>query len=840
MPRALLTIVVILVPLMHSIAVEPLHLRGDSPSGGAPPGAAGKPEYVAKPPLPYLYDTLVGRSFDNRGCMEFKPSDSLAIPLNGWPAGTSFTLEALARADKLQDALKPGGIAPVARLHSDKLAAELHVHQSYPPHSYPWWQGSFTTSAGREERLARNVFKGLTHVNDQDWRHLGLVYDAPTRRVRFYVDYTLLEERIAPEALEFRKAMLTVGGKRGESGFAGLIDEVRLTPSALAPHQFLRALQQPLVGVNYESAAKWLPRDSGYVDVRLRYGAVGDGKTDDTAAFNKAFKELASRVPLEFNTLFIPNGTYLLSDTIQWSRFLTVQGESRDGVVLKLKDKAPGFADPAKPRPLVVASNWGGGVGSGSAIASYLFDVTIDTGSGNPGAIGLDYHSNNIGVVENVSIRSGDGAGKAGISMLRPWPGPSLIRDVNIRGFDFGVHITHREYSMTFEGLTLEGQRIAGIRNTSNILAIRKLHSRNRVPAVVSDGVEAMVTLLDSDLLGGSPDHFAIELGSPGSLFARNVRSEGYRGVLKDQDKVLAEASLEEYVSAAPQGLFGKATKSLNLPIKETPRLDWPSADQWVSVQRFADRRGPDGDWAPALQAAIDSGATHLYLPPDRYWVKSTVSLRGKVRCMFGMMTGINPHESLKGQPVLRFDSPGADTVWIERLDVHGLEHASPGTLVVRHGSMTPYRNTRGCGPLFVENQVGGTGYEFLHPQHVWFRQWNVESHDTGPCVICKGTTLWSLGFKTEYESIKLDAQDGARVEILGSFIYPIGKIPEDRPIFQSKDSLLSLVYGTSIYRSGHKVHVRAIRGDATRELTGSEVKFYGSRQKMHLYVDGP
>jgi hypothetical protein len=87
---------------------------------------------------------------------------------------------------------------------------------------------------------------------------------------------------------------------------------------------------------------------------------------------------------------------------------------------------------------------------------------------------------------------------------------------------------------------------------------------------------------------------------------------------------------------------------------------------------------------------------------------------------------------------------------------------------------------------------------------------------------------------------MKLDAQDGARVEILGSFIYPIGKIPEDRPIFQSKDSLLSLVYGTSFYGSGHKVHIRATRGNTTRELDAGQVKFYGSRQKMHLYVDGP
>jgi hypothetical protein len=39
-------------------------------------------------------------------------------------------------------------------------------------------------------------------------------------------------------------------------------------------------------------------------------------------------------------------------------------------------------------------------------------------------------------------------------------------------------------------------------------------------------------------------------------------------------------------------------------------------------------------------------------------------------------------------------------------------------------------------------------------------------------------------------------AEAGAATEILGVFIYPLGKIPADRPIFENRNSRIALVYG--------------------------------------------
>ncbi len=77
-------------------------------------------------------------------------------------------------------------------------------------------------------------------------------------------------------------------------------------------------------------------------------------------------------------------------------------------------------------------------------------------------------------------------------------------------------------------------------------------------------------------------------------------------------------------------------------------------------------------------------------------------------------------------------------------------------------------------------------------------------------------------GIQDRVREPKLLAEAGASTEILGSFIYPIGKIPENRPIFENRNSRMSLIYGASIYQANHKVQIR--------DVQGNRVKEYGAR----------
>ena len=83
------------------------------------------------------------------------------------------------------------------------------------------------------------------------------------------------------------------------------------------------------------------------------YSAVGDGTTDDTAALQRAINDNTGKRSL----IYFPNGTYLVSapltiplnDTEGHTLygFTNLQGQSRDGVVLRLKDHT--FTDPGTP-----------------------------------------------------------------------------------------------------------------------------------------------------------------------------------------------------------------------------------------------------------------------------------------------------------------------------------------------------------------------------------------------------------------------------------------------------------------------------------------------------------
>ncbi len=61
--------------------------------------------------------------------------------------------------------------------------------------------------------------------------------------------------------------------------------------------------------------------------------------------------------------------------------------------------------------------------------------MAIDTGRGNPGVKALEYHSNNIGRLEDVLLRSSDGSGVLGLDLTHHDVGPALVKRVRVAGF---------------------------------------------------------------------------------------------------------------------------------------------------------------------------------------------------------------------------------------------------------------------------------------------------------------------------------------------------------------------------------------------------------------------
>ncbi len=84
----------------------------------------------------------------------------------------------------------------------------------------------------------------------------------------------------------------------------------------------------------HEPAEEFVGPLPGWKDVRTEYGARGDGKTDDTAAFQRALDALTFHT--NFCVLYVPAGTYRITGTIK-----TVRRAHTDGMGMTLIGEDP-------------------------------------------------------------------------------------------------------------------------------------------------------------------------------------------------------------------------------------------------------------------------------------------------------------------------------------------------------------------------------------------------------------------------------------------------------------------------------------------------------------------
>jgi hypothetical protein len=558
-----------------------------------------------------------------------------------------------------------------------------------------------------------------------------------------------------------------------------------------------------------ETADKLFPADSGIINVKTIYGAKGDGVTDDTQAILNAVRANVGKS----KTLYFPSGTYLIRDRLDWRKadgtwtgFLAFQGQNQANTVIKLKHAAPGFTNAANSRAVIyTASVNSNDTGAGNeAYNNHIQDLTIDTGTGNPGAIGIDYLASNNGIIKNVTIRSGDGLGKIGLGIIRKIPGPFLVKNVKIKGFDYGIDSNQTwTGSITFEHITLNNQKVAGILNQGTPLAIRGLTSTNTVPAIKITTWKGLTTLIDANLSGGSLSMSAIENLDNVKLYARNLKTSGYRSAIKNNTTVVPGASFTEYAHPRFDSLFPSPQQSLNLPVEETPTYHDNNFNNWASVVTYGAKPNdgqPDSD---AIQKAIDSGKSTIYFPQGSYSVSKPIYIRGNVKKIVGLesILQLHPSDNFRNtnnpQAVLRVENTNHDAVFIEGLRLIpsgaevanayiGIEHASPKKLVLQNIYLAgtfkyAYRNTPGIGPLYAENVavigdrnlVKTSAWHFGYPQTVWARQMDTEYRNPG--LVNNGGKLWILGLKTEGDLTNVYTTGKGQTEILGGTVWAGG-----------------------------------------------------------------
>ncbi len=427
-------------------------------------------------------------------------------------------------------------------------------------------------------------------------------------------------------------------------------------------------------------------------------------------------------------------------------------------------------------------------------------NLTINTGSGNAGASGIRYHANNQGSIRHVKIVSGDGKGFCGLDVSDGEVGPCLVEHLHVVGFDYAIY-DHALNMVTFEHITIENQNVCGILGRQ-VLPIRRLVSRNRVPAIKVEKFWSVLCLIDSELLGGDPQVPAITTDL-NPHYLRHVKVEGYRVALKPkQGKEVPTGMIDELVSDGKQSSYqGRGKTGLGLAIKETSEVPWePDFTKWANPINYGAKADGKTDDTKAIQAAIDDRTkTVVYFPGGKtFRMHGDVEIRGTISRITGcegiFRGGTQGKKRIK-RGCFVFKDGTAPVVIVERIDAMysgiSIRHEASRTLVLSSTADIKQEPSTGSGDYFLSDVVGQMP-ELKNPkQCFWGRQLNVETK-TGTNIINNGATMWILGLKTESGHTKILTRSGGRTEVIGAHIYSNPRTLPPDPLFEIIDAQAS------------------------------------------------
>lgn len=607
------------------------------------------------------------------------------------------------------------------------------------------------------------------------------------------------------------------------------------------------------------------PKNSAVLDVTTpEYGAVPNDGKDDTQAIQKAL----SQFPNGGRIIYLPNGVYNISDTLHWPRGVPLasdykrtilQGQSRNGVVIRLKNNSPKFQNSKKPRP-VISTGFDPDLDRKSKdfkaskkaqrFGNAVRNLTINTGKNNPGTQGLNFIANNQGSVRSVKIISEDRKGRTGLELTHGEIGPLLVQDVEIIGFDRGIRTKNGINSITMQNITVKEQNQFGLYNGGQVLSLEGFTSVNSVPAIINGrnphkGYDrgSTLTLINAKLMGRAGAEKIPAISSVGFIYARNITSSGYRNILSSNarkaKKHIKGSKINQHTTRPIISKFPSPKKSLQLPIKEFPKVAWENPNKWANVEDFGAIANDKKDDTAAFQAAIDSGATTVLVPrKGTFIINGSLRLRGNIRRFLGT-TGW-----LKGKGEIVADNGTQATLIVEDFFV---EHKSKlkwknitnRTVVYR--SITNFDlESEGTGDLFIDD-VAMDKLRLLNPkQSIWARQLNIEGSSHAN-IINDGAKLWILGLKTEQGKTKIDTRLGGSTELLGGLIYAAGRQKATDPLFRIRNSSASFAGVAEAFfdKDTYRIWVEETRGSRTKKLIRRKIpgRTTANGQALILYT---
>jgi hypothetical protein len=554
------------------------------------------------------------------------------------------------------------------------------------------------------------------------------------------------------------------------------------------------------------------PSGTGVLNVK-DYGAKGDGVTDDTAAINSA---IALSTPSantgnywgQAKIVYFPSGTYIISSPLiknngagNATYGMVLIGQSQGTTTIKLAPAAAGFSDPSNPLGMIhptsdASVGWSPVPGDGNAAyQNTIQDVTIDIGTGNPGAIGIDYLASNLGAIRNVTVQAPSGTvGVTGIRMTRQDCGPALLEHVTVNGFTVGLDVSNLQYTMTLDNVTLKNQTVAGLRNSQNQIAASALTATTAGPAIVNSSPDGEVVLAGA-MLNRTSGYTGNLIVNQGTIVFRNQNTvTGYQAFT---GSALPNNVVNGVLS--PSGFTNGATGNYNtyMAIVNPPAAINDPVSKWVSVASYGatpsadftdinDNVSAPADVSTYIQAAMNSGASTIYFPHGVYYISNPITIPATVQHIVGLDSSLHPtiYESWRSEGMFRILDNASTPLIIEQLRFDNsndgtqlaVEHTSNRTLVMRDALFTgtlAVNRVSGGGPLFMED-VSAAGSNVTLAGDTIFQARQFDFENCGTCMVLNGTPAAVIGFKEEGDVTEIAATNGSMVDVLGGLAYMV------------------------------------------------------------------